>query len=344
MGWRPSKKVFRCSFYRRWTRREWDRTLGVSHVVFWSWDLLYFKGRRLVVGLAVGSGWQLVGGGGWRLAVGSWWRLVAVGSGWRLVVPGGCRCGLSLTKKKIRVLKASPDGVWPHNTPHWIAPPSSRAQRPGVGRRRYTGGRSTRQRTSESARDLGLLGNSQNIGLCRETRPHVPRRRERHNADAVPGANSSEARQLPPTPVRRVAHGRGQGGGSSEALVGSCVAQRMSGAPPVVCPSVLLLIQLVCLRRGLGGRQVRRGVLDHHVTHQRCAACPGPWCCWCAAWPAPAAFALGLGKGWGTRQHAANPCLPQTAPPPWPPNEEVCHPVYPGTPRGYPWIKGIGGL
>ena len=61
----------------------------------WSWDLLYFKGWRLVIGgwrlvaiggwrrLAAVGGWRLVVDGGWRLAVGGGWRL-AVGSWWSL--------------------------------------------------------------------------------------------------------------------------------------------------------------------------------------------------------------------------------------------------------------------
>ena len=57
----------------------------------WSWDLLYFIGRRLALG-----GWWLVAVGVWRLAVGGggrWlvvggWRLVAVGS-WRRLAVGG---------------------------------------------------------------------------------------------------------------------------------------------------------------------------------------------------------------------------------------------------------------
>ena len=44
----------------------------------WSWDLLYFKGWRLAVGVwrlaAVGGGWWLEVGGWWRLVVGSWWQ------------------------------------------------------------------------------------------------------------------------------------------------------------------------------------------------------------------------------------------------------------------------------
>ena len=71
------------------------------------------RGRSLLHGHGTFStskvgGWRLTAvGGGWRLAVGDGWRLAAVGAG-RLVVPGGCSEGLSLTKKKIWLLKESP--------------------------------------------------------------------------------------------------------------------------------------------------------------------------------------------------------------------------------------------
>ena len=49
-----------------------------------------------------------------RLAVGGGWRLAAVG-GWRLAVGGPG--GLSLTKKKIGVLKDTPDPYFPKRSP-----------------------------------------------------------------------------------------------------------------------------------------------------------------------------------------------------------------------------------
>ena len=59
-------------------QRQHERTFTGPPSALRSWDLLYFKGWRLV-------------------AAGGWWRLEMVGSGWRLAA-GGLR-GLFLTKK-----------------------------------------------------------------------------------------------------------------------------------------------------------------------------------------------------------------------------------------------------
>ena len=73
--------------------RQQKRTFTGRLSASWSWDLLHFKGWRLV---AIG-GWRRLAavGSGWRLAIGGWW-------GWRLAVGGGW---WSLTKQNSGFLR-----------------------------------------------------------------------------------------------------------------------------------------------------------------------------------------------------------------------------------------------